>query len=102
MDSILSEALGAWKRNSAWRRAGVECRVGPVSAGVPTAEPFSTLPRRLGLWDAFFLSLGTVIGSGVFLTPHTIAQQLPAPGWILVVWVVAGVLSLMGALSVAE
>ena len=62
----------------------------------------NSLPRRLGFWDAFFLGVGTVIGSGVFLTPHTIAQLLPSAGWILVVWVVAGLLSIMGALSIAE
>jgi APA family basic amino acid/polyamine antiporter len=60
------------------------------------------LARRLGFWDAFFLALGTVIGSGVFLTPHSIAQVLPSSGYILAIWVVGGVLSMMGALAIAE
>ena len=71
-------------------------KAGPVG-GVP-----GELARRLGFWDSFLLSLGIVIGSGVFLTPHSIARDLPSPGFILAVWVVGGVLSMMGALAIAE
>ena len=71
-------------------------KAGPVG-GVP-----GELARRLGFWDSFLLSLGIVIGSGVFLTPHSIARDLPSAGFILAVWVVGGVLSMMGALAIAE
>ncbi|PYV19824.1 MAG: amino acid transporter [Acidobacteria bacterium] len=71
-------------------------KAGPVG-GVP-----GELARRLGFWDSFLLSLGIVIGSGVFLTPHSIARDLPSPGFILAVWVVGGVLSMMGVLAIAE
>ena len=48
------------------------------------------------------LVVGTVIGTGVFLKTAPMAQQLPSPGWVLVVWLLAGILSLSGALTYAE
>lgn len=72
-----------------------------TNPGAGSASP-DPLPRKLGSWDAFLLSLGVIIGSGVFLTPHDITKALPSAGWMLLIWVVAGILSLMGALSIAE
>jgi APA family basic amino acid/polyamine antiporter len=43
-----------------------------------------------------------VIGSGIFLTPGTIAEHLPHAGWILAAWAAGGLLSLAGALANAE
>ena len=68
----------------------------------PPAHPRDQLRRALGLPDATFLVVSAVIGSGIFLTPGSIAELLPHPGAILLVWLVGGALSLMGALANAE
>ena len=60
------------------------------------------LKRDLGLWSAVAIVVGTVIGSGIFLVPQTMVQNVGSPGWVFVVWVFGGMLSLAGALSYAE
>lgn len=66
------------------------------------ASPPSDLPRKLGLVDSLSIVVGTMIGSGIFLVPFSIAQTVPSTEWILAVWVVAGLVSLCGALAFAE
>jgi APA family basic amino acid/polyamine antiporter len=66
------------------------------------AHPRDRLARTLGLQDAVFLVVASVVGSGIFLTPGPIADRLPHPGLIFAVWVVGGLLSLAGALANAE
>jgi len=63
----------------------------------------TALPRTLGLRDLIFLTIGSVIGSGIFLVPATVMRQVD--GFIvpaLTVWLVGGVLSLLGALTYSE
>jgi APA family basic amino acid/polyamine antiporter len=60
------------------------------------------LRRDLGLWGAVSIVIGTVIGSGIFLVPRTMIQNVGTPGLVFSVWVVGGLLSLAGALSYAE
>jgi basic amino acid/polyamine antiporter, APA family len=61
------------------------------------------LVRTLRQRDLLFLFIGSVIGSGIFLTPGLILQQLHGSvGFSFLVWVVGGVLSLLGALTYAE
>jgi len=62
----------------------------------------SGLVRGLGLGSATAIVAGAVIGSGVFLVAAEITRALPSPFLALVVWAVAGVLSMMGGLMVAE
>lgn len=57
------------------------------------------LEARLGLLDATALVAGSMIGSGIFIVPADIARRLPAPGWLLAVWAIAGVLTVAGAVS---
>ena len=52
--------------------------------------------------DLIFIVVGTVIGSGIFLTPGAVVQNSGSGGVALVVWAVGGVLSLLGALTFAE
>lgn len=61
-------------------------------------------PRRfsLGLLSATMLVVGNTIGVGIFTTSGVMAEQLPSPGLMLLVWVLGGVLSLAGALAWAE
>jgi basic amino acid/polyamine antiporter, APA family len=60
------------------------------------------LVRRLGFWSSIGLVIGITIGSGIFRTPATIATRVPDPTLMLAVWVLGGLISLCGALSVAE
>lgn len=72
----------------------------PIQSGVGARPP--ELRRALGFFDSFSIVVGIVIGSGIFLMPDLIARALAYSGWILVVWVVTGVLSFCGALAFAE
>src|SRR4029434_7147338 len=58
--------------------------------------------RGLGLLDSTMIVAGSMIGSGIFIVSGGIAKQVGAPGWLLVVWIVTGVLTLMAALSYGE
>jgi len=60
------------------------------------------LVAKLNLADATLLVIGAVIGSGIFLTTGIIAQSLPSPTMILLVWIAGAVLSLFGGLTLAE
>ena len=60
------------------------------------------LPRNLGLWSAAAVLVGTTIGSGIFRVPAGVAATLGAPGPMLLVWVIGGLVTLTGALSIAE
>lgn len=60
------------------------------------------LTPTLGLWTSVSLVLGGIIGSGIFMKPAVMASQLGSPELLLAVWVIAGVITLFGALSNAE
>ena len=62
----------------------------------------TTLPRTLGPWMAGAIVVGTVIGSGVFKKPQYVAERVPEFGPALAVWVLGGLLALLGALALAE
>src|SRR5215213_930801 len=68
-----------------------------------TPEPSNTkFIQGLGLLDSTMLVAGSMIGSGIFIVSAIIARQVGAPGWLLVVWLVTGLLTLMAALSYGE
>jgi basic amino acid/polyamine antiporter, APA family len=60
------------------------------------------LRRTLSQRDLVFIVVGTVIGSGIFLTPGSVVRAAGSGGMALVAWTVGGVLSLLGALTFAE
>jgi APA family basic amino acid/polyamine antiporter len=60
------------------------------------------LKRQLGLLDSTMINVGTIIASAIFIVPSVIALDLGASLPTILVWVVGGVVSLLGALSVAE
>ncbi len=68
----------------------------------PALAHASSLPRRLGLWSAVAVLVGSTIGSGIFRSPAGIADKLPGPLPLLVVWVAGGIFALCGALTLAE
>lgn len=60
------------------------------------------LARQLGLYDATMLVMGGIIGSGIFMNPAVVAQQVHTPALILGAWLVGGAIGLMGAFIWAE
>jgi APA family basic amino acid/polyamine antiporter len=70
-------------------------------ASSPTDQTGS-LARRLGFTSAMMVVIGSVIGSGIFLTPQNVAATVQVPGVMLFVWVLTGILTLAGALTNAE
>ncbi len=71
----------------------------PAEENAPVA---THLVRRLGLWSATAVVVGTTIGSGIFRSPAGIANRLPGPLPMMSVWVIGGVFALCGALTLAE
>src|SRR5262245_11813405 len=69
------------------------------SSSSPRAD---ALARRIGFWSATGLVVGITIGSGLFRTPAIVAARVPDPTLMLLVWLLGGVISLCGALTVAE
>src|SRR4051812_19426166 len=61
-----------------------------------------SLVRVLGPWMATALVVGTVIGSGVFKKARNVAEGVPEFGLAMAVWVLVGLLALLGALAIAE
>lgn len=62
----------------------------------------NTLQQRIGFWAATAIVTGSVIGSGVFMKPASMAAGLGSPIWLTLAWVLAGLFSLFGALIFAE
>ena len=60
------------------------------------------LVRGLGLLDASMIVVGSMIGSGIFITSAESARLVASPGWLLVAWALAGLLTITGALCCAE
>jgi APA family basic amino acid/polyamine antiporter len=74
----------------------------PVTTGPsPEAGP-GRLRRGIGRIAAVSLVIGSMIGSGIFIVSAESARLLGSPGWLLLAWVIAGALTLAGALSCAE
>ena len=60
------------------------------------------LERRLGPLDATMIVMGSMIGSGIFITSAESARLIGAPGWLLLAWAIAGLLTITGALCCSE
>ncbi|GEO05694.1 amino acid transporter [Adhaeribacter aerolatus] len=62
----------------------------------------SGLNRTLGLGLVVVVVVGNIIGSGVYKKIAPMASELPSPGWVLLCWLLGGIITLFGALSNAE
>ncbi|MEO1518512.1 MAG: amino acid permease [Bacteroidota bacterium] len=60
------------------------------------------LQKKLTLYGLTMIAIGSCIGSGIFVTPAKIVAYLPHHGWVLLVWVIGGLIALTGALTFAE
>ncbi|HEV8197986.1 MAG TPA: amino acid permease, partial [Gemmatimonadales bacterium] len=71
-----------------------------MGAVTPDAAP--RLERKLGLLDATMIVVGSMIGSGIFIVSAESSRLVGAPGWLLMAWALAGLLTITGALCCAE
>ena len=60
------------------------------------------LERKLGLWACISIVVGSVIGSGIFMKPATMAAQTGSPFILVAVWIIAGIVSLFGGMINAK
>src|SRR6476661_3184224 len=76
----------------------------PISEpGAPAVSDDPTEFRRgLGLFDATMVVVGAMIGSGIFMVSADMSRLIGSPGWLLVAWLVTGVLTVTAALSYGE
>ena len=58
--------------------------------------------RGLGLLDSTTIVAGSMIGSGIFIVSSEMSRQVGSPGWLLVAWIITGLLTVIGALSYGE
>jgi APA family basic amino acid/polyamine antiporter len=56
----------------------------------------------IGFWAATAVVAGSIIGSGIFMKPAVMAGQVGSPAWLILIWAIAGIFSLFGALLYAE
>ncbi len=72
----------------------------------PPGDPSSALDtefrRGLGLYDSTMVVIGSMIGSGIFIVSAEMGRMIGSPGWLLMAWVLTGVLTIAGALSYGE
>ncbi len=62
----------------------------------------SGFKREIKLFDAVMIVAGTMIGSGIFIVSADIARSVGSPGYLLLVWLLSGIITLIGATSYAE
>ncbi|MBV9946099.1 MAG: amino acid permease, partial [Myxococcales bacterium] len=73
-----------------------------MMGGAMSEEGPRTLERRLGLFSATAIVVGSMIGSGIFIAPSIMAAYVATPGVWLGLWVLGGALAWLGAVSLAE
>jgi len=89
--------------------------MGPTSSATHTATALSHAPepdpnvnatrylsRSLGLFDSTMIVAGSMIGSGIFIVAGEMAREVGSSGWLMLSWVVAGILTVAAALSYGE
>lgn len=60
------------------------------------------LSRSLGLFDSTMIVTGSMIGSGIFIVSSEMSRNVGSPGWLLMSWIITGILTLTAALSYGE
>src|SRR5437867_4780730 len=74
----------------------------PACPFIRPMDEKSALVRVLGPIDATMIVMGSMIGSGIFITSAESARLIGAPGWLLLAWGVAGLMTITGALCCSE
>ena len=73
-----------------------------LSPGETRSLHSDALPRRLGFWATTALVIGTIIGSGIFRVPATVAAEVGSVSAVAVVWILGGLITMCGTLATAE
>ena len=60
------------------------------------------LQKRVNLFDGISIVAGAMIGSGIFIVSADIARNVGSPGWLMVVWLITGIITIIGAISYGE
>jgi len=66
------------------------------------AEPTTALKPSLGLLDATMVVAGSMIGSGIFIVSADITRHVGSAGWLVAVWVITGLMTVIAAVSYGE
>jgi APA family basic amino acid/polyamine antiporter len=74
----------------------------PIETVVETHEAAPHFERGLGLFDSTMVVIGVMVGSGIFIVSAEMSRQIGSAGWLLVAWLIAGLLTVTGALSYGE
>src|SRR5438045_409847 len=69
---------------------------------IPTQQPNPEFVKAMTLTDATMLVAGSMIGSGIFIVSASMSRTLGSPFWLLLAWIVTGVITLLGALAYGE
>src|SRR5215469_9683575 len=69
---------------------------------LPASEPKHEFVKAIGLFDGTMIVAGSMIGSGIFIVAADIARQTGSPGGLLLTWILAGILTIIAALSYGE
>ncbi|MGE3841205.1 MAG: APC family permease [Vicinamibacterales bacterium] len=77
-------------------------RAAAKASGAHATELDREFTRGLGLFDSTMVVVGSMIGSGIFIVSADMARLLGSPGWLLLAWLVTGVLTVAAALSYGE
>ncbi|MFA5817829.1 MAG: amino acid permease [Bacteroidales bacterium] len=60
------------------------------------------LQKRVNLFDGISIVAGAMIGSGIFIVSADIARNVGSPGWLMIVWLITGIITVIGAISYGE
>src|SRR5258707_2444729 len=74
----------------------------PASTVTPATSAPTHFRRALGLFDSIMIVAGIMVGSGIFIVSAEISRQVGSAGWLLVAWIITGILTVFGALSYGE
>jgi APA family basic amino acid/polyamine antiporter len=66
------------------------------------AEENHLMQKRVNLFDGISIVAGAMIGSGIFIVSADIARSVGSPGWLMVVWLITGIITVIGAISYGE
>lgn len=67
-----------------------------------TTQEQHSFKKSLNLMDSTFIVIGSMIGSGIFIVSSDMARSIGSPGWLMLVWILTGVLTISAALSYGE
>jgi len=76
----------------------------PMTGGLKDAATGEdvAMERRLGLLDGVAMIIGSIIGSGIFISPKGVLQSVGSAGMSIVIWALCGVITFIGAICYAE